>query len=177
MRKAGHCEHFATALTLMLRTQGFEARLATGFFGGERVGDEYIVRAGDAHAWTHVLVPGRGFVTVDATPPAFRANQSPQLLESLISIYEAIEGRGARRVVDYSFRDQMNFMRDLTRPPKQPEGQERLKLPPLRAWLTAAAGGLRRVPGVALLLAAQAPGADAGRPRASWTRWSASSRR
>ena len=76
VRKAGHCEHFATALTLMLRTQGFQARLATGFFGGERVGDEYLVRAGDAHAWTHVLVPGRGFVTVDATPPAFRASQS-----------------------------------------------------------------------------------------------------
>ena len=48
----------------------------TGFFGGERVGDEYIVRAGDAHAWTHVLVPGRGFITVDATPPAF-CNQFP----------------------------------------------------------------------------------------------------
>lgn len=137
VRKAGHCEHFATALTLMLRTQGFEARLATGFFGGERVGDEYIVRAGDAHAWTHVLVPGRGFVTVDATPPAFRANQSPRMLESLISLYEALESAWRTSVVDYSFRDQMNFMRELTRPPKQPEGQERLKLPPLRAWLTA----------------------------------------
>jgi hypothetical protein len=137
VRKAGHCEHFATALTLMLRTQGFEARLATGFFGGERVGDEYIVRAGDAHAWTHVLVPGRGFVTVDATPPAFRANQSPQMLESLISLYEALESAWRTSVVDYSFRDQMNFMSELTRPPKQPEGPERMKLPPLRAWLTA----------------------------------------
>src|SRR5699024_10720588 len=75
-RKAGHCEHFATALTLMLRTQGIRARLATGFFGGERVNDVYIVRAGDAHAWTHVLVPGRGFVTVDATPPAHRPSQA-----------------------------------------------------------------------------------------------------
>ncbi|MFY0567977.1 transglutaminase TgpA family protein [Archangium lansingense] len=141
VRKAGHCEHFATALTLMLRTQGFEARLATGFFGGERVGDEYLVRAGDAHAWTHVLVPGRGFVTVDATPPAFRANQSLELLESLISFYEAIEQAWRSSVVDYSFRDQMNFMRNLSRPPQEPEDKERTQLPPLRAWLTAALAG------------------------------------
>ncbi|WNG47897.1 DUF3488 domain-containing protein [Archangium minus] len=140
VRKAGHCEHFASALTLMLRTLGFEARLATGFFGGERVGDEYIVRAGDAHAWTHVLVPGRGFITVDATPAAFRANQSLQLLESLISMYEAIESAWRSSVVDYSFRDQMNFMRDLSRPPREP-GKERTRLPPLRAWLTAALVG------------------------------------
>ncbi|MGZ3458025.1 MAG: transglutaminase family protein, partial [Archangium sp.] len=141
VRKAGHCEHFATALTLMLRTQGFEARLATGFFGGERVGDEYIVRAGDAHAWTHVLVPGRGFVTVDATPPAFRANQSLQVLESLVSLYEALESAWRSSVVDYSFRDQLGFMRDLTRPPRDPGGR-RLQFPPLRAWLTAALVGV-----------------------------------
>lgn len=141
VRKAGHCEHFATALTLMLRTQGFEARLATGFFGGERVGDEYLVRAGDAHAWTHVLVPGRGFVTVDATPAAYRANQSLELLESLVSIYEAIEGMWRTSVVDYSFRDQMNFLRDMSRPPRNEPGKERTPLPPLRAWLTAALAG------------------------------------
>ncbi|HEX8434551.1 DUF3488 and transglutaminase-like domain-containing protein [Archangium sp.] len=142
VRKAGHCEHFATALTLMLRTQGFQARLATGFFGGERVGEEYLVRAGDAHAWTHVLVPGRGFVTVDATPPAFRASQSLELLESLVSLYESIESAWRRSVVDYTFRDQMDFMRNLTRPPREPEpGKERLQLPPLRAWGLAALVG------------------------------------
>jgi hypothetical protein len=43
-------------------------------------------------------------------------------------------------VVDYSFRDQMNFMRDLSRPPREP-GKERTRLPPLRAWLTAALVG------------------------------------
>ncbi len=142
VRKAGHCEHFATALTLMLRTQGIQARLATGFFGGERVGDEYIVRAGDAHAWTHVLVPGRGFVTVDATPPAFRSSQSLRLLESLVSLYEALESAWRRSVVDYSFRDQMDFVRGLTRPPRGPEEErQRLRLPPARAWGMAALVG------------------------------------
>ncbi|MET0403441.1 MAG: DUF3488 and transglutaminase-like domain-containing protein [Cystobacter sp.] len=141
-RKAGHCEHFATALTLMLRTQGFEARLATGFFGGERVGEEYIVRAGDAHAWTHVLVPGRGFITVDATPPAFRASQSLRILEALVSFYEAIEAVWRTAVVDYSFRDQLDFMRDLARPPREPSSKEDASRLPARAWWTAGLLGL-----------------------------------
>ncbi|MBM7117130.1 transglutaminase TgpA family protein [Archangium primigenium] len=144
VRKAGHCEHFATALTVMLRTQGFESRLATGFFGGERVGDEYMVRAGDAHAWTHVLVPGRGFVTVDATPADFRTNQSSKVLETLVSLYESMEAMWRNAVVDYSFRDQMDFVRGLTRPPRDPSGKPmaRSALPPFRAWVTAAAVGL-----------------------------------
>ena len=71
-RKQGHCEHFATALAVMLRTQGFAARVVAGFFGGQRIGDHYVVRAGDAHAWTQLFVPGRGWVTYDATPDASR---------------------------------------------------------------------------------------------------------
>jgi transglutaminase-like putative cysteine protease len=141
VRKAGHCEHFATALTLMLRTQGIQARLATGFFGGERVGEEYLVRAGDAHAWTHVLVPERGFVTVDATPAAYRASQSLEVLEKLISFYEAIESVWRTSVVDYSFRDQMNLVRDMSRRQPREPGEERSRLPPARAWGMAALVG------------------------------------
>ncbi|MCP3101618.1 DUF3488 and transglutaminase-like domain-containing protein [Myxococcus sp. K15C18031901] len=142
-RKAGHCEHFATALTLLLRTQGIRARLATGFFGGERVNDGYILRAGDAHAWTHVLVPGRGFVTVDATPPANRPSQGSRLLERLLALYEAVESRWRNSVVDYSFRDQIDVARALVRP-SQPDDApaERSKLPPPRAFGVALVAGL-----------------------------------
>ncbi|HET9449517.1 MAG TPA: DUF3488 and transglutaminase-like domain-containing protein, partial [Aggregicoccus sp.] len=101
-RKAGHCEHFATALTVLLRTQGFSARLATGFYGGERVQDGYIVRAGDAHAWTHVLVPGRGFVSLDPTPPDYRAARPVALLELLTTAYEHLESYWRAAVLDYS---------------------------------------------------------------------------
>jgi protein-glutamine gamma-glutamyltransferase len=144
VRKAGHCEHFATTLTLMLRSLGFQARLATGFFGGERVADEYIVRAGDAHAWTHVLVPGKGFVTVDATPPSFRSNLSQPWLEALVTLYEALEARWRTAVVDYTLRDQMDFVRELVRPPKQRDEEEspRTRLPPPRAWGVALGVGL-----------------------------------
>jgi transglutaminase-like putative cysteine protease len=143
VRKAGHCEHFATALTLMLRTQGLRARLATGFFGGERVADGYIVRAGDAHAWTHVLVPGRGFVTVDATPPSHRSSQSSVVLQRMIAFYEVVEARWRSAVVDYSFRDQLDFARTLVRPPRSRSGEATpSRLPPLRAWAAAVVAGL-----------------------------------
>ncbi|WP_225413525.1 transglutaminase TgpA family protein [Stigmatella hybrida] len=141
VRKAGHCEHFATALTLLLRTQGISARLASGFFGGERVDGGYVVRAGDAHAWTHVLVPGRGFVTVDATPPANRSSQSLAVLELLTSFYEALETRWRSTVIDYSLRDQMTMAQNLVRPPRGPR-RETLRLPPARIWGLALAAGL-----------------------------------
>ncbi|MGE6761839.1 transglutaminase TgpA family protein [Corallococcus interemptor] len=145
VRKAGHCEHFATALTLMLRTQGIGARLATGFYGGTRVDGGYLVRAGDAHAWTHVLVPDRGFVTVDATPPSNRTSQGSVLLEKLLAFYEAVEARWRNSVVDYSFRDQFELASALVRPPRRPPGARESsapsRLPPARAWVTAAVVG------------------------------------
>jgi transglutaminase-like putative cysteine protease len=140
-RKEGHCEHFATALTVMLRTQGFSARLASGFFGGERSGEDYILRAGDAHAWTHVLVPERGFVTVDATPPGNRASQSLPALQFLTGLYEALEARWRSAVVDFSLRDQMSVAQSLIRPPKDP-GRSSARLPPMRVWGLALLAGL-----------------------------------
>jgi hypothetical protein len=141
VRKAGHCEHFATALTLMLRTQGFSARLASGFFGGERSDDEYILRAGDAHAWTHVLVPGRGFITVDATPPSNRASQSMAALQFLTGLYESLEARWRSSVVDFSLKDQMDVAQRLIRPPSNPS-RSSARLPPARVWGLALLAGL-----------------------------------
>jgi transglutaminase-like putative cysteine protease/uncharacterized protein (DUF58 family) len=69
VRKAGYCEHFASALCLMLRSAGIPARVAAGFMGGEwnDVGGYLIVRQSDAHAWTEGWIGGR-WVTLDATP-------------------------------------------------------------------------------------------------------------
>ncbi len=55
--KAGHCERFATALVLMLRSQGIPAVLVLGFKGCEHVGDgRYLVKQESAHAWVEALV-------------------------------------------------------------------------------------------------------------------------
>ena len=69
-RRAGQCEYFASAMTIMLRSIGIPARYATGFLPGEfnDVGGDYIIRASDAHAWVEVYFPSYGWITFDPTP-------------------------------------------------------------------------------------------------------------
>jgi transglutaminase-like putative cysteine protease len=70
--RRGHCEYFASALTVMCRVLGVRARMATGFRPGEFDDDEghYVVRQRDAHAWTEVFTASTGWTVVDATPAA-----------------------------------------------------------------------------------------------------------
>jgi transglutaminase-like putative cysteine protease len=109
-RRKGHCEYFATALAVLLRTHGFATRVMTGFFGGERVEDGYLLRAADAHAWVQVWIPERGFVTFDATPEAYRAGQPSRTLAWLAQSYDALERLWRTQVVDYAFVDQVRSL-------------------------------------------------------------------
>jgi transglutaminase-like putative cysteine protease len=65
----GFCEQIASALTIMLRTQGVPARLATGYVTGTRdeVAGVFEVRASDAHAWVEVWFPQTGWQAFDPT--------------------------------------------------------------------------------------------------------------
>jgi protein-glutamine gamma-glutamyltransferase len=69
--RAGNCEYFAAAMTVMLRDVGIPARYVGGFLSGEYndVGGDWIVRASDAHVWVEVFFPGYGWITFDPTPP------------------------------------------------------------------------------------------------------------
>jgi len=87
--RMGHCEYFASALTLMLRSQGIPAHMVVGYRGGEfnYVGDYLVVRQADAHAWVEAYLPpeeippdaicpaerhaGGGWLRLDPTPAAF----------------------------------------------------------------------------------------------------------
>jgi transglutaminase-like putative cysteine protease len=84
--RRGHCEYFAGALALMLRSQGIPARVAIGYRAGEwnSAGGYYHVRQLHAHAWVEALLepghyaaqnrfPGldadrRAWLTLDASP-------------------------------------------------------------------------------------------------------------
>jgi transglutaminase-like putative cysteine protease len=76
--RAGHCEYFASSMTVMLRTLGIPAREVNGFLPGEfnELGGDYIVRASDAHSWVEAYFPGSGWIVFDPTPdaPAVTAN-------------------------------------------------------------------------------------------------------
>lgn len=67
--RLGFCEQIASALTIMLRTQGVPARLATGYVPGTRdeIAGVFEVRASDAHAWVEVWFPETGWQAFDPT--------------------------------------------------------------------------------------------------------------
>jgi transglutaminase-like putative cysteine protease len=67
--RRGFCEQIASTLTIMLRSQGVPARLATGYVPGERdrVSGVWNVRSSDAHAWVEVWFPQTGWQAFDPT--------------------------------------------------------------------------------------------------------------
>jgi hypothetical protein len=71
-RKAGHCEYFASSMTIMLRTLQIPARMVNGFRSGEfnDISSQYLIRASDAHSWVEAYFPGYGWISFDPTPPA-----------------------------------------------------------------------------------------------------------
>ena len=71
LRKEGHCEYFASAMAVMLRTLGIPSRVVNGFRTGEYndVTGSYIVRGRDAHSWVEAYIPGAGWTEFDPTPP------------------------------------------------------------------------------------------------------------
>lgn len=68
--KKGPCGYFASALALMLRTQGIPSRIAAGYLKGEwnNLAQHYVIREKDAHAWVEAYIEGQGWVSYDPTP-------------------------------------------------------------------------------------------------------------
>lgn len=72
-QKEGHCEYFASALTLLCRAHDIPARMVNGFKGGDwnELGQVLHVRGKHAHSWVEVLVNQATppeWVTLDPTP-------------------------------------------------------------------------------------------------------------
>ncbi len=67
--RQGFCEHYAGAFVFLMRAAGIPARVVTGYQGGEfnALGDYFIVRQADAHAWAEIWLQNRGWVRVDPT--------------------------------------------------------------------------------------------------------------
>jgi transglutaminase-like putative cysteine protease len=68
-QKSGFCEHFSSSFVVLMRAAGIPARVVTGYAGGyyNPVGQYWLVRRSDAHAWAEVWLQGRGWVRVDPT--------------------------------------------------------------------------------------------------------------
>lgn len=114
--RSGQCEYFASAMVLMLRSQGVPARLITGFLGGEFNPFEgyYMVRDSNAHAWVEAYLPGRGWRTFDPTPPAGRPVAAEEGAWALArQAYDFMLFRWDRYVLTFGLYDQLTIFRAL----------------------------------------------------------------
>jgi len=70
--RQGHCEYFASAMTLLARSLGIPARLVGGYRMSEYngLGGYHLVRERNAHAWVEAWTGASEWRTYDPTPPA-----------------------------------------------------------------------------------------------------------
>ncbi len=146
----GHCEYFASALTLMLRSLGIPARMVVGFKGEElnNLDDFFQIRQLHAHTWVEAYIPqhqmppwppghpfsnrglsSAGWLRLDPTPGSSTAESD-------------IDASGwwyrIRQWQDYAKRVWTTYVVRLT-----PERQNALIYRPLQRFLRAAWNNLR----------------------------------
>lgn len=114
-RRKGHCEFFASAMAIMLRTQGIPARLVSGFRGGEfnDLNGTYIIRGRDAHAWVEVYFPEYGWAAFDPTP----ASTEPLAQDgwARMGLYmDAAREIWREWIINYDFNHQMRLSAELS---------------------------------------------------------------
>ena len=111
--KSGHCEYFATAMTVLLRTHGIAARIVNGFLPGEynETAGAYTVRQSDAHSWVEVYFPEtQSWVTFDPTPSAGRVEPVRTGITAQLQKYaEAMELLWFQYVVGYDKQEQRSL--------------------------------------------------------------------
>lgn len=107
--KQGYCEHFASAMVIMLRAANIPSRLVTGFLQGEwnGYGNYFIVRKENSHSWVEAYIKGRGWVTFDPTPGA---GLGSYVIPSTLSLYiDYIRWKWNRNIIHFTLFDQMKM--------------------------------------------------------------------
>ncbi len=99
----GYCQYFATTMVVMLRSEGIPARYVTGYTPGQPVGDSYVVRGLNAHAWVEVYFPDQGWVRFDPTPAGPRVGlEQAAVEESRGAGLEGVDtGQSARQSAEF----------------------------------------------------------------------------
>jgi hypothetical protein len=113
--RAGHCEYFASAMAVMLRTLGIPSREVNGFLPGEYndVAGDYIVRGSDAHSWVEAYFPGSGWITFDPTPPA--SPDAGGVLSRLALYMDWVQLTWNEWIINYDFSHQAVLARNVGR--------------------------------------------------------------
>ncbi|HBP22210.1 MAG TPA: hypothetical protein DEA08_31065 [Planctomycetes bacterium] len=146
-KRQGHCELFASAQVMLLRSLGIPARLVTGFYGGEydAWSQSYTVRQSSAHAWVEVWV-GDGWERCDPTPPEARVPEA-SMADRLRASLNWLELRWFNYVISFDAYDQQRWMVGLRAKLDESGGLQQVALRGL-PWLI---GGLALVCGLVWL--------------------------
>ena len=118
--REGHCEYFATAMAVMLRTQGIATRIVNGFSEGEynETADVWVVRQRNAHSWVEVFFPGENaWVPFDPTPFSGQVAGAPQagLSAKFTEYLEALETFWIQYFVAYDNQEQRSLFTSVRR--------------------------------------------------------------
>ncbi|MFG0262637.1 MAG: DUF3488 and DUF4129 domain-containing transglutaminase family protein [Novipirellula sp. JB048] len=104
--RRGHCQYFASALAMMLRSQGIPARLVVGYHTDDfnELGQYYVARQSHAHAWVEALIDEahvdqmvygqpkskQYWLRLDPTPGGTNTEQNSQGVNSVIDLAETL---------------------------------------------------------------------------------------
>lgn len=103
--KEGHCELFASAMALMVRSLGVPARMVVGYRGGlwDNEDQSYKIRADMAHTWVEVYFVDYGWVTFDPSP----ADEDEELLE--VATFDRLFSRAGLRAKMFWYSNVLGF--------------------------------------------------------------------
>lgn len=122
-RREGHCEYFASAMAVMLRSVGIPSRVVNGFSGGEfnDITSEYVIRASDAHSWVEAYLPGEEWVEFDPTPSG--AGTATSSWNRFNQYMDAMQSFWREWIVNYDFAHQFRLAQDAGRGSRELAGK------------------------------------------------------
>lgn len=143
VQRKGHCEYFATAMAILLRSEGIATRHVNGFLGGRwnAYGKYHAVSQGDAHSWIEVWLAPDVWITRDPTPAGAPRVADTGLMSKIRQYTDALRMRWYKYVVEYDLGAQIGIFerarglwRSLFGSSKGRSG------PPGRGWLVVIVG-------------------------------------
>lgn len=114
--REGYCDHFSTAMVILLREVGIPTRLVTGYVTSEwnDLGRFYTVRQSNAHSWVEVYFPSSGWVPFGPTPAA--PSRKENIIAGRIGRYMGyIRLKWDRYIINFTLQDQVKAAREARR--------------------------------------------------------------
>jgi transglutaminase-like putative cysteine protease len=126
VRREGHCEYFASAMAVMLRSLRIPSRVVNGFSGGEfnDINSRYVIRASDAHSWAEAYIPGEGWMEFDPTPST--GAQARTTWSRFMLYMDAMASFWREWVINYDLAHQFRLSQDAGRGSRAMVGRAQL---------------------------------------------------